>query len=122
MSVSEALPYVIQAVQSQIYKNVLSNIYNDIFQGVSVSDAFTRQIVYFDEAFLLTLKSGLEGGDFVGTFKRLADMYEEKLNTMLEYLMSVLPQLAFMAAAGMTLLTVIALYMPMIYLMQNMKM
>lgn len=77
LPVVSALEGVIDQLEDDDVKNMMTDVKEKIKEGKSVSQAFSEYPDYFNEAYVSTLRAGEVSGKLDLVFERLANMYEK---------------------------------------------
>lgn len=114
----EALKITRDTTGNEIYVRMLQKVHDGIREGDSFANPL-RASKAVDEIVVSMVEVGEETGELDKMLYKVADNYDEEVDTLVSSLISLLEPVLVIVLGGIVGFIVIALYMPMIHLIQN---
>ena len=115
----EALGIVKDAVGNLVVSTAVENVHGSIREGETIADPL-RQSGVFDDLIVNMISVGEETGELDKMLSKISDNYDLEVDVAVESLTRVLEPLIIVVLGGMVGFIVIALFMPLINLIQQM--
>jgi type IV pilus assembly protein PilC len=114
----EALSIVKETADNAVFERVYQRVYESIREGETIAQPL-KQSRMVDDMVVNMVDVGEETGDLDKMLYKIADVYEEEVNVLVESLISLLEPAMIVVLGGIVGTIVIALFLPMIKLMEN---
>jgi len=114
----DALAIIKNATGNQVVANAVETVHNSIKEGDTIAEPLRHSGV-FDDMVVNMIQVGEETGELDRMLIKVADTYESEVDTLVGALMSLLEPILIVALGGIVGFIVIALFMPLLYMMNN---
>jgi type IV pilus assembly protein PilC len=101
-----------------VYQNALAGVHDSVRQGDSFAEPLRRSKV-FDSIVVNMIDVGEETGDLDKMLLKIADNYDDEVDTMVASMVSLLEPIMVVSLGGIVGFIVIALFMPLVTLIQS---
>ncbi len=115
----EALRIVKDAVGNHVISNAVENVHGSIREGETIAEPL-KQSGVFDDLIVNMISVGEETGELDKMLNKISDNYDLEVDVAVESLSRLLEPLIIVVLGGMVAFIVIALFMPLIKLIQTM--
>src|SRR5437899_8368195 len=116
----EALGIVRETAGNAVFERMYQRVYESIREGDTIAQPL-RESKLVDDMVINMIDVGEETGDLDTMLYKIADVYDEEVNVMVESLISLLEPLMIVFLGGIIGSIVIALFLPMIKLLENLS-
>ena len=82
VDLADAVRSIGEQCKKPVLKEALQEVYNDISDGKSVSDAMARQSTVFGNTYIAAIRAGESAGNITGVLTRLADLLKNEIRLM----------------------------------------
>ena len=114
----EGLNIVRDTAGNEVFARAFSKVYDSIREGETIAQPL-KQARVCDDMVINMIDVGEETGDLDKMLMKVADTYDEEVDTLVEGLVSLLEPIMIVTLGGMIGFIVIALFMPLIHLLNN---
>lgn len=108
----EALEICIEIIDNSVMQRDFEIVRKKIIQGKTLTEALSR-ISYFPEIFTSMVAVGEETGDLDGIMKKLSDLFEDEITSLISNATSMIEPLVMVVLGGIIGFVLIAMYLPM---------
>ncbi|MFP4223589.1 MAG: type II secretion system F family protein, partial [Phycisphaeraceae bacterium] len=115
----DAITITSETTGNYIYSKALMQVHDSVRQGESFAEPL-RQAKVCDALVVNMIDVGEETGDLDKMLMKIADNYDEEVDVAVASLVSLLEPFMVVLLGGMVGFIVISLFLPMIYLIQDM--
>jgi type IV pilus assembly protein PilC len=116
----EALSIVKETAGNAVFERCFTRVYESIREGDTIADPL-RAARLVDDMVVNMIEVGEETGDLDTMLNKIADFYDEEVDTLVKSLISLLEPIMIVVLGGIIGTIVIALFMPMISLMEGLS-
>jgi type IV pilus assembly protein PilC len=116
----EALAIVRETANNAVFERCFQRVYESIREGDTIAEPL-RATRLVDDMVVNMIEVGEETGDLDTMLYKIADFYDEEVDTLVKSLISLLEPLMIVVLGGIIGFIVIALFMPMIGLMEGLS-
>ncbi len=116
----EALSIVKETCMNAVYERVYQNVYNSIREGETIAQPL-KESRLMDDMVVNMIDVGEETGDLDTMLNKIADVYDEEVDVLVESLLSLLEPIMVVVLGFMVGTIVIALFLPLISLIENLS-
>jgi type IV pilus assembly protein PilC len=116
----EALSIVKETANNAVFERVFQRVYESIREGETIAQPL-KQSRLVDDMVVNMVDVGEETGDLDSMLYKVADVYDEEVNVLVETLVSLLEPIMIVVLGGIVGTIVIALFLPMIKLMESLS-
>ncbi|MHC4842851.1 MAG: type II secretion system F family protein [Planctomycetota bacterium] len=116
----DALNVTRETAGNEVYSNMLAKVHDSIRQGESFAVPL-RQSKTVDLIVSNMVAVGEETGDLDKMLLKVADNYDDQVDTMVSSLMSLLEPLIIIVLGGMVLLIVLSVFLPMVQIITGLS-
>jgi type IV pilus assembly protein PilC len=116
----EALSIVKQTCSNLVYERMYQRVYESIREGDTIAQPL-KQSRMVDDMVVNMVDVGEETGDLDSMLYKVADVYDEEVNVMVESLISLLEPIMIVVLGGIIGTIVIALFMPLLKLLEGLS-
>src|SRR5205807_553609 len=116
----EALAIVRETCMHAVFENMYTNVYNSIREGDTIA-APLKASRLVDDIVVNMIDVGEETGDLDTMLTKIADVYDEEVDVLVEALISLLEPMMIVILGGIVGTIVIAMFMPMLALLENLS-
>ena len=116
----ESLAIVRETCTNAVFERMYQRIYESIREGETIAQPL-RESKMVDDMVINMIDVGEETGDLDSMLYKIADIYDEEVNVMVEALLSLLEPIMIVVLGGVVGLIVIALFMPMLSLLDKLS-
>src|SRR3954465_8912603 len=116
----EALSIVRETCTNSVFERMYQRVYESIREGDTIAQPL-KESRLVDDMVINMIDVGEETGDLDTMFYKIADVYEEEVNVMVESLISLLEPLMIVFLGGVIGSIVIALFLPLIKLLEGLS-
>lgn len=116
----EALKIVKDAIGNVVISNAIEEVYGSIREGDTIAGPL-RQAGIFDELLVNMIDVGEETGELDKMLIKIADNYDTDVDVAVEGMSSLIEPLLIVGMGGIVGFIVVALFMPLISIIQNIK-
>jgi len=109
----DALSVTRETAGNEVFANTLANVHDSIRQGETFADPL-RQSKTVDLIVSNMVAVGEETGDLDKMLLKVADNYDEQVDTLVSSLMSLLEPIMILCLGSMIMVIVLAIFLPMI--------
>jgi type IV pilus assembly protein PilC len=114
----DALSIIKNATGNQVVANAVEQVYNSIKEGDTIAEPLKHSGV-FDDLVVNMIQVGEETGELDKMLIKVADTYDNEVDTLVGALMSLLEPVLIIGMGGTVGFIVIALFMPLISIMER---
>ncbi|MEM9753300.1 MAG: type II secretion system F family protein [Planctomycetota bacterium] len=115
----DAITITAETTGNQIYANALKDVHNSVRQGDSFAEPL-RKAKVCDPIVVNMIDVGEETGDLDKMLLKIADNYDEEVDTAVAGLVSLLEPIMVVVLGGIVGFIVVALFLPLVKLMSSM--
>lgn len=116
----EALSIVRETCTNMVYENLFQRIYESIREGDTIAQPL-KESRLVDDMVVNMIDVGEETGDLDTMLSKIADVYDEEVDVLVESLISILEPLMIVFLGGTIGSIVVALFLPMIKLLEGLS-
>jgi type IV pilus assembly protein PilC len=116
----EALAIVRETCTNQVFERMYQRVYESIREGDTIVQPL-RESKMVDDIVTNMIDVGEETGDLDSMLYKIADIYDEEVNIVVESLLSLLEPIMIVVLGGIVGTIVIALFMPMLSLLDKLS-
>jgi type IV pilus assembly protein PilC len=116
----ESLSIVRETCTNAVFERMYQRVYESIREGDTIAQPL-KESRLVDDMVINMIDVGEETGDLDTMLYKIADVYEEEVNVMVESLISLLEPLMIVFLGGVIGSIVIALFLPMIKLLEGLS-
>ena len=116
----EALSIVRDTAGNAVFENAFTRIYESIREGETIAQPL-REARIVDDIVVNMIDVGEETGDLDSMLNKIADNYDEEVETLVEGLVSLLEPLMIVVLGGIIGFIVIALFLPLVNLISSLS-
>lgn len=116
----EALAIVRETCTNQVFERMYQRVYESIREGDTIVQPL-RESKLVDDIVTNMIDVGEETGDLDTMLYKIADIYDEEVNIVVESLLSLLEPIMIVVLGGIVGTIVIALFMPMLSLLDKLS-
>jgi len=116
----EALAIVRETCTNQVFERMYQRVYESIREGDTIVQPL-RESKLVDDIVTNMIDVGEETGDLDSMLYKIADIYDEEVNIVVESLLSLLEPIMIVVLGGIVGTIVIALFMPMLSLLDKLS-
>src|SRR5215212_9599291 len=116
----EALAIVRETCGNMVFERMYQRVYESIREGETIAQPL-KESRLVDDMVINMIDVGEETGDLDTMLYKIADVYEEEVNVMVESLISLLEPLMIVVLGGIIGTIVVALFMPLIKLLEGLS-
>ena len=116
----EALSIVRDTAGNAVFENAFTRIYESIREGETIAQPL-REARIVDDIVVNMIDVGEETGDLDTMLNKIADNYDEEVETLVEGLVSLLEPLMIVVLGGIIGFIVIALFLPLVNLISSLS-
>jgi len=116
----EALGIVRETCMNAVFERCYHNVYESIREGNTISEPIKASRLV-DDMVVNMIDVGEETGDLDRMLNKIADIYEEEVDVLVESLISLLEPIMIVVLGGIVGTIVIALFLPMISLLEGLS-
>lgn len=116
----EALSIVRETANNAVFERAFQKVYDSIREGDTIADPL-RKARLVDDMVVNMIDVGEETGDLDRMLNKIADVYDEEVDVLVESLISLLEPIMIVVLGLIIGSIVIALFLPMIKLMENLS-
>ena len=116
----EALSIVRETCTNAVYEQMFRRVYESIREGDTIAQPL-RELKLVDDMVVNMVDVGEETGDLDTMLYKVADVYDEEVDVMVESLISLLEPIMIVVLGGIIGTIVIALFMPLIKLLEGLS-
>ncbi len=116
----EALSIVKETAGNAVYEGMYQRIYDSIKEGETIAQPM-KESRLVDDMVVNMVDVGEETGDLDRMLYKIAEVYEEEVDVLVEALVSLLEPLMIVFLGGCVGFIVIALFYPMIYILEKLS-
>jgi type IV pilus assembly protein PilC len=114
----EALAIVKETCMNLVYEGCFQKVYNSIREGETIAQPL-KESRLMDDMVVNMIDVGEETGDLDTMLTKVADVYDEEVDVLVESLISLLEPMMVVMLGGIVGTIVIALFMPLLALIEN---
>jgi len=119
ITINRGLELSSQTILNKVLENSLAQVRVKITEGQALSDAL-RDTKLFPDLLVEMTGVGEKSGTLSTMLLKMADTFNEELNEYIEWLLSLMEPVLILLVAGVVLLTLLTLYLPIISLWKGM--
>lgn len=120
VQILEALTIVKNTVGNEIISNAVQSIHSEVREGGNIADTLTKlKTKVFDDIVINMINVGEETGELDKMLIKIADNYDDEVDTAVGTLMSVLEPLIIVVLGGVVAFIVISLFLPLVTILTN---
>ena len=116
----EALSIVRETTTNAVFERMYSRVYESIREGETIAQPL-KESRLVDDMVVNMIDVGEETGDLDTMLYKIADVYDEEVNVLVESLISLLEPIMIVVLGGIVGTIVIALFLPMIKLLETLS-
>jgi type IV pilus assembly protein PilC len=116
----EALSIVRETAMNVVFEDMFQRVYESIREGETIANPM-RECKLVDEMVVNMIDVGEETGDLDTMLNKVADVYEEEVDVLVESLISLLEPLMIVVLGVIVGTIVIALFMPLLELLDGLS-
>jgi len=116
----EALTIVRDTSMNAVFENAFQKVYNSIREGETIAEPLKKSRLV-DAMVVNMVDIGEETGDLDTMLNKVADVYDEEVDVLVESLISLLEPIMIVVLGGIVGVIVIAMFMPMISLIEGLS-
>ena len=116
----EALGIVRETAMNAVFERTFQNVYNSIREGETIAQPM-RESKLVDDMVVNMIDVGEETGDLDTMLNKVADVYDEEVDVLVEALISLLEPIMIVILGFIVGTIVVALFMPMIGLLDGLS-
>lgn len=116
----EALIIVRETSMNAVFENAFQKVYNSIREGETIAEPLKKSRLV-DAMVVNMIDIGEETGDLDTMLNKVADVYDEEVDVLVESLISLLEPIMIVVLGGIVGTIVIAMFMPMISLIEGLS-
>ena len=116
----EALAIVRETANNMVYERMYQRVYESIREGDTIAEPL-RESRLVDDMVVNMVEVGEETGDLDSMLYKIADYYDEQVDTAVKSLLSLLEPIMIIVLGGIIGTIVIALFMPMLGLLEGLS-
>lgn len=116
----EALSIVRETSMNAVFENAFQKVYNSIREGETIAEPLKKSRL-MDAMVINMIDIGEETGDLDTMLNKVADVYDEEVDVLVESLISLLEPIMIVVLGGIVGTIVIAMFMPMIALIEGLS-
>ncbi|MBI5359478.1 MAG: type II secretion system F family protein [Planctomycetes bacterium] len=120
VQILEALTIVKNTVGNEIISNAVQSIHSEVREGGNIADTLAKlKTKVFDDIVINMINVGEETGELDKMLIKIADNYDDEVDTAVGTLMSVLEPLIIVVLGGVVAFIVISLFLPLVTILTN---
>jgi type IV pilus assembly protein PilC len=116
----EALSIVRETTTNAVFERMYMRVYESIREGETIAQPL-KESRLVDDMVVNMVDVGEETGELDTMLSKIADVYDEEVNVLVEGLLSLLEPIMIVVLGGIVGTIVIALFLPMIKLLENLS-
>jgi type IV pilus assembly protein PilC len=116
----EALAITRETAMNMVFEEMFQRVYDSIREGETIANPM-RECKLVDEMVVNMIDVGEETGDLDTMLNKIADVYEEEVDVLVESLISLLEPLMIVVLGLIVGTIVIALFMPLVSLLESLS-
>jgi type IV pilus assembly protein PilC len=116
----EALSIVRETTNNAVYERMYLRVYESIREGETIAQPL-KESRLVDDMVVNMIDVGEETGELDTMLNKIADVYDEEVNVLVESLISLLEPIMIVVLGGIVGTIVVALFLPMIKLMEGLS-
>jgi len=116
----EALSIVKETANNAVFETCFQRVYESIREGESIADPM-RESRLVDDMVVNMIEVGEETGDLDTMLYKIADFYDEEVDTLVKSLISLLEPIMIVFLGGIIGFIVVALFLPLIKLLEGLS-
>lgn len=116
----EALSIVRETCGNMVYERMYQRVYESIREGDTIAQPL-KESRLVDDMVINMIDVGEETGDLDSMLYKIADIYDEEVDVMVESLISLLEPIMIVVLGGIVGTIVIAMFLPMIKLLEGLS-
>jgi type IV pilus assembly protein PilC len=116
----EALSIVRETCMNAVFERMYLRVYESIREGETIAQPM-RESRLVDDIVVNMIDVGEETGDLDGMLNKIADVYDEEVNVLVEALISLLEPIMIVVLGAIVGAIVIALFMPLLGLLEGLS-
>src|SRR4051794_23322803 len=116
----EALAIVRETANNAVFERLFQRVYESIREGDTIAQPL-KESRLVDDMVINMIDVGEETGDLDSLLYKIADVYDEEVNVLVESLISLLEPLMVVVLGGIVGTIVIALFMPLLKLLDGLS-
>ena len=116
----EALSIVKETCDNAVFERCYQRVYESIREGETIADPM-RESRLVDDMVVNMIEVGEETGDLDTMLYKIADFYDEEVDTLVKSLISLLEPIMIVVLGGIIGFIVIALFLPLIKLLEGLS-
>jgi type IV pilus assembly protein PilC len=116
----EALSIVRETCMNEVFEACYTRVYESIREGDTIATPM-KESRLVDDMVVNMIDVGEETGDLDTMLNKIADVYDEEVDVLVESLISLLEPLMIVVLGGIVGLIVIAMFMPMLALLEGLS-
>ena len=120
MPILEALSIVRETCTNAVFERMYQRVYESIREGDTIAQPL-KESRLVDDMVVNMIDVGEETGDLDSMLYKVADVYDEEVNVLVEGLLKLLEPIMMVILGGMVGTIVIALFMPLLSLLDNLS-
>ncbi len=120
MPILEALAIVRETCGNMVFERMYQRVYESIREGDTIAQPL-KESRLVDDMVVNMIDVGEETGDLDSMLYKIADVYDEEVDVMVESLISLLEPIMIVVLGGIVGTIVIAMFLPMIKLLEGLS-
>src|SRR5579871_4020040 len=120
VQILEALSIVKETANNAVFETCFQRVYESIREGESIADPM-RESRLVDDMVVNMIEVGEETGDLDTMLYKIADFYDEEVDTLVKSLISLLEPIMIVVLGGIIGFIVVALFLPLIKLLEGLS-
>src|SRR5207244_2119185 len=116
----DALAIVRETCTNVVFERMYQRVYESIREGDTISQPL-KESKLVDDMVVNMIDVGEETGDLDSMLYKIADVYDEEVNVLVDSLISLLEPIMIVVLGGIVGTIVIALFMPMLKLLDGLS-